>query len=257
MTAPPLRSIDLNADLGEHEGDRYGHDESILDHVTSASIACGGHAGSRKVMSRTVAAARDRGVAVGAHPGYPDREGFGRRHLALTHREIGESVRRQIELLAECCASAEVRLRYVKLHGALYNRAATDAELAGSLAECIASINPALAVLAPARSAMETQAIEAGLVVAREGFIDRAYLPTGALVPRSSEGAIMNDPEAAADRAVSMARDGRVRAIDGIWIDVSPASLCVHGDSPDALLLIQLARKRLEESGFSIEPFVL
>ncbi|HEU4878906.1 MAG TPA: 5-oxoprolinase subunit PxpA [Gemmatimonadaceae bacterium] len=249
------RSIDLNADIGEHDGDRYASDFALLEVVSSANIACGAHAGSTEVMRATIAAAYERGVSIGAHPSYPDREGFGRRDLGLANDAIVRSFEAQVELLAEACAVEGAVLAYVKPHGALYNRAAKDAELAHLLAACAFRFDSWLTMLALAGSALEHESKAVGLRVAREAFIDRAYLADGTLVPRDQMGAVLHDSEAAATRAVLMARDHEVTAIDGTIIRVDADSLCVHGDSSNALETILLARGALEGAGFSIRSF--
>jgi UPF0271 protein len=249
------RSIDLNADIGEHDGDGYASDFALLEVISSANIACGAHAGSTEVMRATIAAAYERGVSIGAHPSYPDREGFGRRDLGLANDAIVHSFEAQVELLAEACAVEGAVLAYVKPHGALYNRAAKDAELAHLLAACVFRFDSWLTMLALADSALEHESKAAGLRVAREAFIDRAYLADGTLVPRDQMGAVLHDSEAAATRAVLMARDHEVTAIDGTILRVDADSFCVHGDSDNALETILLARGALEGAGFSIRPF--
>lgn len=249
------RSIDLNADLGEHEGDGARADAAMLDVVSSASIACGAHAGTRAVMEMTVKAAFERGVSIGAHPSYPDREGFGRREIDISNRDLIESVREQITQLHDACTAAGARLAYVKPHGALYNKAARDRELARELAACVKSINPALAMLALSGSALENESRAAGLAVAREAFIDRAYVSDGTLVPRDRPGAVINDASIASARAVEMARYGAIRSLDGKRVSVPADSLCVHGDSKNAIEIVTAARRRLEEVGFTIAPF--
>ena len=249
------RSIDLNADLGEHDGDRASHDAAMLDIVSSASIACGAHAGSRDVMEMTVKAAVERGVTIGAHPSYPDREGFGRKEIGIPIDEIVRSFRDQIILLEQICASSGARLAYVKAHGALYNRAARDAELAKALAECVAETNPRLAMLALSGSVLETESRNAGLSVAREAFIDRAYMADGTLMPRDRSGAVINDVSIAGARALEMAKYGAIRAYDGKRVAVPADSLCVHGDSVNAIEVVTTARRRLEEAGVTIAPF--
>jgi len=249
------RSIDLNADLGEHDGDGFAHDEAILDVVSSASIACGAHAGNPAVMRRTVVAAHSRGVSIGAHPGFPDREGFGRRESGLSISEIGDSVADQIEELAKCCLAEGARLGYVKPHGALYNRAVSDTGLAEEISQRIAMIDDSLIVLTLPHSALADAATRIGLEVAREAFIDRAYLPDGTLVPRSRDGAVIHDVHSSAARAVEMIRDGRVTAIDGSQIEIDAQSFCVHGDSVSALETVSEARRLIEAAGFSVKPF--
>ena len=252
-----IRSIDLNADLGEHDGDGAEADATLLDLVSSASIACGGHAGSPTVMEQTVRAAHERGVAIGAHPSYPDREGFGRKEIDMTAADIMQSVRQQIELLAECCRSIGARLMYVKPHGALYNRAARDLELAAHLARCVTDIDPRLTMLALFGSALEEQSRIAGLKVARESFIDRAYMSDGTLVPRDRSGAVISDASIAAGRAVEMVRYGAVRSFEGKRVSVSPDSLCVHSDNRNAAEIVKTTRRRLEEAGYTIAPFAI
>ena len=206
-------------------------------------------------MRATVAAAYERGVSIGAHPGYPDREGFGRRELDLPMTNILDSVEAQIELLAECCAIEGARLSYVKAHGALYNRAARDRETARLLAACVARFDPSLVMLALAGSELEKGSLQHGLTVAREAFIDRAYTNDGTLVPRDRAGAVIDDVEDAAKRALMMVRDKCILTIDGESIDVDADSLCVHSDSRNALATVRAARLKLEESGFNIRSF--
>ena len=249
------QSIDLNADLGEHDGDGYSADVMLLDLVSSANIACGKHAGSLEVMRRTVALAYERGVSIGAHPGYPDREGFGRRETGLSLDTIIGSFERQIENLAACCDAEGARLRYVKPHGALYNRAARDKNLASLLAASVARIDPTLVILGLAASFLQSEARDHGLQAAAEAFIDRNYMNDGTLVPRDRQGAAIEDAELAADRALNLATTGSVRTIDGTLISIAADSLCIHGDGANALAVVRLARSRLENAGFTIAPF--
>jgi UPF0271 protein len=255
VTQEPKISIDLNADLGEHDGSGYATDLALLDVVSSASIACGAHAGSPDVMRSTVSAALERGVSIGAHPGYPDRQGFGRRELGMTVTDILDSFARQLDLIARCCTSEGARLGYVKPHGALYNRAVKDRELAHELAAHVAHFDESLAMLALAGSMLEQESRSSGLAVAREAFIDRAYLDDGTLVPRDREGAVIDDAVAAAARAVEMARGGAIATIDGTLIRIAADSLCVHGDSQNALPTIRLAKANLEAAGFAVRAF--
>ena len=250
-----IRSIDLNADLGEHDGDGFARDDAILDVVSSASVACGAHAGTPSVLRRTVASAYAKGVAIGAHPGFPDREGFGRRDSTLSVKDIGTSVAGQIALLMDSCAAERATVLYVKPHGALYNRSVADIELANELVERIREIDDSLVVLTLPNSALGAIAKQAGLSVAREAFIDRAYLTDGTLVPRTRDGAVIHDPTLAAMRAVTMVRSRRVSTIDGVDIEIDAESFCVHGDSLNALETVSEARRQLEEAGFSIAPF--
>jgi len=248
------RSIDLNADIGEHDGKDYSRDTAILDVVSSANIACGKHAGSLEVMRRTVALAYERGVSIGAHPGYPDREGFGRRELDLPPDEIVDSFQKQVDNMIACCEAEGARLRYVKPHGALYNRAAKDEKLASLLATCIWTIDKSLVMLALSGGALERASRARGLATAGEAFVDRGYLTDGTLVPRDQPGAIIDDSQLVARRAVDLA-NGVVRSIDGNKIAISAQSLCVHGDGARALETVKIARAALESAGFTISPF--
>ena len=249
------RSIDLNADIGEHDGEGYSADSLLLDIVTSASIACGKHAGSLEVMRRTVAFAYERGVSIGAHPGYPDREGFGRREIGLSLEKILDSFEIQIQNLQACCDAEGALLRYVKPHGALYNRAVKDSELAGLLAASVVRLDSSLVMLALAGSALETESRAHGLRSVPEAFIDRAYLSDGTLVPRGREGAVIEDSAVAAARAVTLATGEGVQTLDGSVIVIEAKSLCVHGDSRNALDTVRLARARLTAADFTIAPF--
>jgi UPF0271 protein len=249
-------TIDLNADLGEHDGDGFAADEALLDLVSSANVACGAHAGNERVMQQTVRSAHQRGVAIGAHPSYPDREGFGRRTMELGLDALRASVREQIILLRRCCDDAGARLGYVKPHGALYNGAARDPRLARMLAECIRDIDAGLVVLSLPRSELEVAARAAGLGIAREAFIDRAYDADGTLVPRDREGAVLHGPRQLALRALRIAREGAVETIDGDEIEVTADSLCVHGDNDEAREIVLSTRQVLLANGYSVASFV-
>jgi UPF0271 protein len=248
------RSIDLNADIGEHDGKDYSRDKAILGVVSSANIACGRHAGSLEVMRRTVALAYEGGVSIGAHPGYPDREGFGRRELDLPVDEIVSSYQRQVDNMIACCDAIGARLRYVKPHGAMYNRAAKDEKLASLLAACTWTIDKSLVMLALGGGALERASRERGLATVGEAFIDRGYLADGTLVPRDQPGAMIDDPDIVARRAVDLA-NGAITSIDGKTISINARSLCVHGDGDHALETVKIARTALESAGFIIESF--
>ena len=247
--------IDLNADLGEHDGNGYEGDQALLDIVSSASIACGEHAGSRAVMVETARRAAARGVSVGAHPSYPDREGFGRRELGLSPEAVATSVLRQIGIMAECCRDAAAELRYVKLHGALYNRAMSDAELADSIAGAVSREWAGLTILALPGSALSESARRARLNTAREAFIDRAYLSDGSLVPRTVEGAVIHDIGGAVSRVLQIVTEQSLTSIDGAEIPVEADSLCVHSDSANAGAMMSAVRAALIGKGFTIQAF--
>ena len=251
----PIPVIDLNADLGEHDGDGYPRDIALLDLASSANIACAEHAGSPEVLRRTIALALERGVSIGAHPGYPDREGFGRRELHLPADTIIAAYDRQLDRIAESCEKGGARMTYVKPHGALYNRAASDRDLAERIAMATAAFDSSLVLLTLPRSALAVAAAAQGLTVAREAFADRAYMPDGSLVPRDQPGATLENPAAAAERAARIALDRSVEAIDGSTIAIEADSLCVHGDGENALEMMSAVRAELERAGFTIEAF--
>jgi 5-oxoprolinase (ATP-hydrolysing) subunit A len=253
MTMP---TVDLNADLGEGFGRyRLAEDAELLSLVTSANIACGFHAGDPITMRETVAAAADRGVAIGAHPGYPDLLGFGRRELGATPAEITAYMIYQIGALDAVCRARGTRLRYVKAHGALYNRAAADPTVAGAIAAAIHQVDPQLVLLGLAGSHLIEAGRAAGLRTATEAFADRAYAPDGSLVPRSESGAVVHDVEAVVARAVRMVCEERVTTTTGDVITVRADSLCVHGDTPGAIALVRALRARLVDHGVAIAPF--
>jgi 5-oxoprolinase (ATP-hydrolysing) subunit A len=233
--------IDLNADMGESFGAwTIGADEALLGVVTSANIACGAHAGDPSVMRRTVRAARAAGVSVGAHPGFPDLAGFGRRELRMPAREIEDAIIAQIAALAGVAAVEGARLAHVKPHGALYNMAAKDDEMARAIAEGIAAVDRALVMVGLPASALERAAHAAGLPFAAEGFADRAYAADGTLAPRSQPGAVITDAETAAAGALALARAGRVRTI------------CIHSDTPHAADIGAAVRAALQQGGFTL-----
>ncbi|MEO5588730.1 MAG: 5-oxoprolinase subunit PxpA [Gemmatimonadaceae bacterium] len=251
-----VTSIDLNCDLGEHDGGGYADDSAILDIVTSANIACGAHAGSKEVMRSTIRAAMSRDVCIGAHPGYDDRSGFGRRETNAPLSAVRESLASQLESMAECCAAEGAALRYVKPHGALYNRAAVDPQMAELIVTTVSAFDASLWLLALAGSAMERAALQHDVNVAREAFIDRAYMADGTLVPRTMDGATLTDPDVAAARAVRFAREARVLTIDNEDIEVHAESLCVHGDGATARQTVDRARAELRRAGIALRTFV-
>jgi 5-oxoprolinase (ATP-hydrolysing) subunit A len=249
--------IDLNSDLGEGYGAwTMGDDEALLGIVSSANVACGFHAGDPQVMRRTVATAARSGVTVGAHVSFPDRRGFGRYDLKLPPSEVTDDVLYQIGALDAFARAAGIRVSYVKPHGALYNRIAIDTDLARAVVAAVGEYDPGPALLTLPGSAAAAAAEAAGIPVVAEGFADRAYTPDGRLVPRRESGAVLTDPDLVAARAVRMATEHTVTAIDGTDIPMPVASLCVHGDSPGAVRLAQAVRSGLTTAGVTIAAFV-
>jgi UPF0271 protein len=247
--------MDLNADMAEGSGpEGWAADAALLDVVTSANIACGGHAGDAETMRHACAAALERGVRIGAHPGYCDRENFGRIELALPVGEIASQVEEQLSLLMQIAGEEGGSVTHVKPHGALYHRAASDPELAEALAERIVSVDPALALLAPADSKLLSAARRLELPTAAEGFADRAYGDDGLLVPRELPGSLLG-PEQAIRQALSLAIGGTVTTADGSTIEIAADSVCVHGDSPGAVELARNLRSALAESGVEVKAF--
>ncbi|ASJ10635.1 lactam utilization protein LamB [Thermococcus sp. P6] len=247
--------VDLNSDLGESFGRyRLGMDEEVMRYVTSANVACGWHAGDPLVMRRTVRLAREMKVEVGAHPGYPDLLGFGRRYMDLTREEARNYVLYQIGALYAFAKAEGLTLQHVKPHGALYNALAKDEELARGVLEGIADFERKLIFVGLSNSKPLEIAEEMGLSVAHEVFADRAYNPDGTLVSRRLKGAVIHDKEAIAERVISMVKDGGVKAINGEWVDLKADTVCVHGDNPKALEITAHVRKRLEEEGVKVLP---
>jgi UPF0271 protein len=249
--------IDLNSDLGEAYGPWImGNDELILDSVTSANVACGGHAGDPETMYKTLRLAADRGVTVGAHPGYADREGFGRRVIPMQPAEIGRMVAAQVGALIAIAGLAGSRVRYVKPHGALGNLAAADAVIATAIVSAVKAIDPALAVLAISGTRLEVAAREAGLAVFSEIFADRAYLSNGQLMPRGQPGAVLHDAKEAADRLIGYLKSGKMPVPGAEPIALNADSICVHGDSPEAVEMARQVRMRLEAEGVVLGSFL-
>jgi UPF0271 protein len=247
--------IDLNADVGESFGVyKLGHDSLLMPAVTSASVACGFHAGDPGVMRETVALAREHGVAVGAHPGFRDLAGFGRREIHATPREIEDLVVYQIGALAAVAAAHGVRLQHVKAHGALYNMAAREPALADAIARATASVDRSLILFGLAGSELIAAGQRAGLRTAREAFADRAYRSDGALVPRSQPGAIVEASDEVVSRVVSMVSRQTVMAIDGSYVPVEVDTICVHGDTPGAAALAARIRQALSAAGIEVVP---
>jgi UPF0271 protein len=232
-----------------------GDDAQILDCVTSANIACGGHAGDPETMYRTLRLAAQKGVRVGAHPGYVDREGFGRRVIPMAVDEIGRMVVAQVGALVALARLAGTEVRYVKPHGALGNLAAADRGVAAGIVAAIQGLDPQLAVLAISGTMLEQVAREQGVAAYSEVFADRVYQPNGQLVPRSQPGAVLDDAKQAADRLVGYLRSGRMPVAGGEPIALRADSICVHGDSPHAVEMARHIRARLQAEGVVLTPF--
>ena len=251
-----LLTVDLNADLGEGFGASVAPaDDELLDAVSSANIACGFHAGDAMTMSRTARAAKQRGVAIGAHPSYPDIPGFGRRELGLAPSEIEHHVTYQLSALAQICAAEGARMAYVKPHGALYNRAARDPQAAKSIVRSMRAVDSTLTLLGLPSSEMSRAAEDGSIRFANEAFVDRAYTPAGTLVPRSEPNAVLHDVDEAVARAITLVSEGTLLAADGTELRIDAQSLCVHGDNPESASMMRQLRKRLETSGVRIAPF--
>jgi UPF0271 protein len=241
-------TLDLNADLGEGVGD----DEAMLDIVSSANIACGGHAGDEDTMRAALRAAKARGVVVGAHPGFPDRANFGRTRLALPPEQLDASIRAQVRTLVELGEAEGWPVRYVKLHGALANMAAEEPAIAALCFAAVEGLVRDMAILAIDNSAQSEIAEALGFRTIREAYADRAYQPNGLLVPRQLPGAVLHDRTAVATRAVRLAQQGEIVAVDGGAIATTARSLCIHGDTPDAVEIARAVQAGLAAAGVEI-----
>ena len=247
-------SVDLNCDLGESFGAyTIGMDEAVIPLITSANVACGYHAGDPLVMAQTVERCRTAGVHVGAHPGFPDLMGFGRRNMNVSPAEAKAYIQYQLGALLAFCRASGVSMHHVKPHGALYNMAAKDAKLARAIVEGICEVDDRLTLLALSGSEMLFAAEKAGLRAASEVFADRAYQANGTLVPRSQPGAMITDENEAIARVVRMVTEGVVTSIDGIDVPLRADSICVHGDGAKALLFVQKIRQALGEKGVALK----
>lgn len=247
--------IDLNSDLGESFGAwSMGQDAALMPSITSANIACGFHAGDPVVMRQTLALARDSGVAVGAHPGFPDLAGFGRREMKLTPAEAENLVLYQVSALAGMAAAAGMKLQHVKAHGALYNMACRDRALADAIARAVAALDRSLILFGLPGSELLRAGDAAGLRVAAEIFADRAYERDGSLASRSKPGSVIHDRQAVVERAVLMVQEQAVVAIDGSRISVTADTICLHGDTPGADALARAVRTGLEAAGVRVTP---
>jgi UPF0271 protein len=245
--------IDLNSDLGESFGPwPMGQDAALMDSITSANIACGFHAGDPGVMRQTLALAKDKGVAVGAHPGFPDLVGFGRREIKATPAEVHDFVLYQVSALAGMAAAQGLKLQHVKAHGALYNMACKERPLADAIARAVAAFDRSLILFGLPQSELLRAGEAAGLPVAAEVFADRAYERDGSLTSRTRPGSVIHDEKAVVDRAVRMVKQQQVVAIDGSVVALQADTLCLHGDTQGAAALARVIRRGLESAGVSI-----
>lgn len=253
-----MSTIDLNSDLGESFGPwPMGDDAAMLDVVTSANIACGFHAGDPAGILRSLKAAAERGVTVGAHIGYRDLVGFGRRNMEPTDAELTADAIYQIGALQGLAAATGTRVAYVKPHGALYNTMAHDARQAAAVIAAIKAVDAALPLMVLTNAPVVQQAREAGLRVICEAFADRNYMPDGSLVSRTRQDAVLHDPAEIAQRMLRLVREGRITAIDGSDIELDAQSICVHGDTPAAVSIARLLRVDLSAAGVALTPFVV
>ncbi len=251
-----MAAVDLNCDCGEGFGVyAMGDDQAMLGIVTSCNVACGFHAGDPEIMAETFALARELGVAVGAHPGFADRAGFGRRVMPVTEAEAERLVAYQVGAAAALAAHAGHRLSHVKPHGALSNLAMADAGLAAAIARACRAVDPQLAFLAVAGTELQRAGEAAGLQTLREIYADRGYDDAGHLAPRGAPGAVLHDVAAAAERAARMVAEGAVTSLSGRRVAVGIDSICVHGDTPGAVAMARAVRGALEAAGVTVAAF--
>lgn len=251
-------SIDLNCDMGEGFGVyTLGYDEEAMPHVSSINVACGFHASDPANMWKTVRLAKQYGIAVGAHPAFPDLVGFGRRSMAASTEEIKADVIYQIGALWAFCQAEGIKMQHVKVHGAMYNQAEKDIQVAVAIAEAIKAVDPGLYMLCLGNSTMVEGAKQAGVNYVEEAFADRAYTAQGTLVPRKQAGAVIHDVSLVAERVLSMVKHKEVAAIDGSIVPITAQTICVHGDTPGAIDMIKAIRHKLEQEGIALKPFGL
>jgi UPF0271 protein len=243
------RSVDFNCDLGEGAG----NDAALMPHISSASIACGWHAGDATTMEETVALCLKHGVAIGAHPSFHDREGFGRRELAATPREVHAMTLYQIGSLHGFAQAAGTRLQHVKPHGALYNVAARDRRIADAIAQAVHEFDPALMLYGLANSELTRAGEALGLHVAHEAFAERRYERDGSLTPRSRPEAVIGDVDLAAQQVAQMLRAGRVTTRDGSEMAIRADTICLHGDRDDAVHFVASLRRAIEAAGVAVQ----
>ena len=252
-----MKSVDLNCDLGESFGAYHiGCDEDVIPVITSANVACGFHAGDPMVMAKTVRLANDAGIRIGAHPGYPDLLGFGRRDMKIKPEEAKAYVQYQVGALSAFAAEYGMKLQHVKAHGSFYNMAGRDHALAKAICEGVAAVSDELIIMALAGSEMISAAGEVGLRAASEVFADRGYEEDGSLVARSKPGAMITDENEAAARVLRMVTEGKVTAVTGRDMDIKADSVCVHGDNPKSIEFVRKLREVLTAGGAEIRPII-
>lgn len=248
-------AVDLNSDMGESFGTyTLGHDETLIDYVSSINVACGFHAGDPRIMGETVAVAHEKGVAIGAHPSFPDLAGFGRRDMVVTPDEVSTDLLYQLGALDAFCRTIGNPLRHVKAHGALYNRLTVDANLARAFTQTAALFRRDLILVGLPNSALERAAVAAGVAYAREAFVDRAYNTDGLLVSRRVPGSVITDPTQVARRAVRMVLRGKVATLGGGELDMDIDTICFHGETPGAVEVARTVRDALAANGVAVIP---
>ncbi|HWR31540.1 MAG TPA: 5-oxoprolinase subunit PxpA [Negativicutes bacterium] len=251
-----MKTIDLNCDMGESYGTYVlGYDELAMPYVTSINVACGFHASDPDNMSKTVVLARKHGIAIGAHPGFPDLVGFGRRTMALTPDEVKNAVIYQIGALDAFCRATGVVMQHVKAHGALYNMAEKDLSIAAAIAAAIKEVNPALYMLCLANSQMVVAAKQQGVPFVEEAFADRAYTDEGTLVSRKVVGSVVHDITQVVTRVVRMVKDHSVISITGKEVPIEAQTICVHGDTPGSVDMVKALRKALDKENIKLQAF--
>ncbi|WP_078430029.1 5-oxoprolinase subunit PxpA [Alkalihalobacterium alkalinitrilicum] len=250
-----MKSVDLNCDLGESFGSFVvGQDELVLAQITSANIACGYHAGDHNVMAKTVKMAKEKGVSIGAHPGFPDLIGFGRRVIQTEPSDIYHFVIYQIGALQGFCKVNDVEIRHVKPHGALYNTAAKDPKVAEAIAQAVYEIDPSLVLFGLSGSELIKAGLNVGLTVANEVFADRTYQPDGTLTPRTHQNALIHETDTAIQQVLMMVKEGTVKTVDGSYAPIQADTICIHGDGPSALDFARSLRETLVAEGVNICP---
>lgn len=251
-----MKSIDLNCDMGESYGIyTLGYDEAAMPYVTSINVACGFHASDPRNMLKTIRLAKKYGVAIGAHPSFPDLQGFGRRFMELSTEEIKADVIYQIGALWALCKTEGLTLQHVKVHGALYNAAEKDIKVATAIAEAIKAVDAALYMVCLSHSAMVTAAKNVGVHYVEEAFADRAYTNQGTLVSRTQPGAVMHDPIIVAERVLAMVSDSSIKTIEGEIISMNAQTICVHGDTPGAVDMIKTIADKFKQHGIVLKAF--